>query len=118
MLSWEEAAAAPLCLLHQGMQNRRILDSYLATRGLAIAPRAMSDSYVALLALVRTNRFATIIPNSYAMMLEGLGWAHAIPLEGNYSASRIGLIVADRIPLNPLASAVLAAAREVSQTGI
>ena len=117
-ISWEQAAAAPLCLLHQGMQNRRILDSCLAARGLAITPRATSDSYVALLALVRSGGFATIMPDSYAAMLEGLRWACAMPLEGAHSTSRIGLIVADRIPMNPLAAAALAAARTVAKTGI
>ena len=114
-ISWEEAADVPLCLLHQGMQNRRILDSWLASRGLAITPKATSDSYVALLALVRSGGFATIMPDSYAGMLEGLHWARTMPLKGDHSASRIGLIVADRIPMNPLAAAALAAARDVSR---
>ncbi|MGE0774377.1 MAG: LysR family transcriptional regulator [Sphingomonadaceae bacterium] len=117
-ISWEDAAAAPLCLLHQGMQNRRILDARLAALGLAITPRATSDSYVVLLALVRSGGFATIMPDSYAGMVEGLRWARALRLEGDHSASRIGLIVADRAPMPPLAAAALAAAREVHRTGI
>jgi DNA-binding transcriptional LysR family regulator len=112
-ISWEEAAATPLCLLHQGMQNRRILDAALSVRGLAIAPRATSDSYVALLALVRSGGFATIMPDSYATMLEALGWARFIPFEGEQAASRIGLIVVDRAPLNPLSAAALTVARHV-----
>ena len=112
-ISWEEAASAPLCLLHQGMQNRRILDAALAARGLAIAPRATSDSYVALLALVRSGGFATIMPDSYAAMLEELGWARFIPFEGEQAVSRIGLIVIDRAPLNPLSAAALTVARHV-----
>lgn len=112
-ISWEDAASAPLCLLHQGMQNRRILDAALAARGLAIAPRATSDSYVALLALVRSGGFATIMPDSYAAMLEELGWARFIPFEGEQAVSRIGLIVIDRAPLNPLSAAALTVARHV-----
>jgi DNA-binding transcriptional LysR family regulator len=110
-ISWEEAAAAPLCLLHQGMQNRRILDATLAIRGLSTAPRATSDSYVALLALVRSGGFATIIPDSYTALLDALSWARFIPLEGEQAANRIGLIVADRTPLNPLSAAALVTAR-------
>ncbi|MGD9812644.1 MAG: LysR family transcriptional regulator [Sphingobium sp.] len=117
-ISWEDAAAAPLCLLHQGMQNRRILDARLAALGLAITPRATSDSYVVLLALVRSGGFATIMPDSYAGMVEGLRWARTLRLEGDHSASRIGLIVADRAPMPPLAAAALAAAREVHRTGV
>src|SRR3546814_7539081 len=33
---WRELPALPMCLLHQGMQNRRILDARLAGLGLAI----------------------------------------------------------------------------------
>lgn len=117
-ISWEAAAAGPLCLLHQGMQNRRILDASLAARGLAITPRVTSDSYVALLALVRSGGVATIMPDSYADMLEGLNWATALPIEGEHSATRIGLIVADRIPMNPLAAAALAVARDVAEISV
>jgi len=112
-ISWDEAAATSLCLLHQGMQNRRILDAVLMNKGLAIAPRATSDSYVALLALVRSGGFATIMPDSYAGMLDQLGWACFIPLKGEQTPNRIGLIVADRSPQSPLAAAALAAARQV-----
>src|SRR3546814_4645990 len=38
-LDWADLARLPLCLLHQGMQNRRILDARLAERGLALRPR-------------------------------------------------------------------------------
>src|SRR3546814_9301180 len=54
--SWEDVAALPLCLLHQGMQNRRILDARLGERGLALRPVVTADSYVALFALVRQGR--------------------------------------------------------------
>lgn len=114
-ISWEEAAAAPLCLLHQGMQNRRILDAALAIRGLSTTPRAISDSYLALLAMVQSGGLATIIPDSYTALLDKLSWARFIPLEGEQTSNRIGLIVADRTPLNPLSSAALIIARRMSQ---
>ncbi len=37
-VGWDEVAGEPLCLLHPGMQNRRILDGHLA--GLAAVTRA------------------------------------------------------------------------------
>lgn len=115
LISWEKAAGVPLCLLHQGMQNRRILDAVLAARGLAIAPRATSDSYIALLALVQSGGFATIMPDSYTALLENLSWARFIPFEGEQAPNRIGLIVADRTPLNPLSAAALGAARSAAK---
>ena len=113
-IGWAEAAAADLALLHQGMQNRRILDARLAERGLAIHPRATADSYVALLALVQAGGFATILPDSYLTLLPGISWARVLPFDDPAPASRIGLIVPNRTPFGTLAGAVLAAARRIS----
>lgn len=113
-IGWAEAAAADLCLLHQGMQNRRILDTRLAERSLAIHPRATADSYVALLAMVQAGGFATIMPDSYLALLPGLDWARILPFDDPAPASRIGVIVPNRSPVGPLAAAALAVARTVA----
>jgi DNA-binding transcriptional LysR family regulator len=104
----------PLCLLHQGMQFRRILDSRVKAQGLAIAPRAVADSYVALFDMVRSGGFSTVVPDTYAHLLEGLEWARLLPFEGEAERRRIGLVVMNRAPLGPLASAGLAAARALA----
>lgn len=113
-ITWEDAVAQPLCLLHQGMQFRRILDSRVNAQGLAIAPRAVADSYVALLDMVRCGGFSTIVPDTYAHLLDGLEWARLLPFEGESERRRIGLVVMNRAPLGPLASAGLAAARDLA----
>jgi len=113
-IGWAEAAAADLCLLHQGMQNRRILDARLAERELAIHPRVTADSYVALLAMVQAGGFATIMPDSYLALLPGLSWARILPFDDPAPASRIGVIVPNRTPVGPLAAAALAVARDVA----
>ena len=113
-IGWTEAAGADLCLLHQGMQNRRILDTRLAERGLAIHPRVTADSYVALLAMVQAGGFATIMPDSYLARLPGLNWARILPFDDPAPASQIGVIVPNRSPLSPLAAAALAVARKVA----
>lgn len=110
---WDDLARLPLCLLHQGMQNRRILDARLAERGLALRPVVTADSYVALLSLVKQGRLCSIIPDNHARLLEGLDWARIEPLPDVEEGNRIGVIVSDRAPLSPLAQAVLAVAREV-----
>lgn len=110
-ISWEEALAQPLCLLHQGMQNRRILDANLAARGLAVHPAATADSYVALLSLVASGRFATIMPDSYAPLLPA--WARMTPFADPVPASAIGMIVPDRSPLAPMAAAAVTLAHGI-----
>jgi DNA-binding transcriptional LysR family regulator len=109
-----EAAALPLCLLHQGMQNRRILDALMAAHGLALHPKATADSYVALLAMVQTGAYATIVPDSYAMLFPQLDWAVMLPFSEAVPASRIGLVVPDRSPASPLTGALMKAAQSVS----
>lgn len=112
-IGWAEAAAADLALLHQGMQNRRILDARLAERGLATHPRATADSYVALLSMVQAGGFATILPDSYLALLAGIRWARVLPFDDPAPANRIGLIIPNRSPIGPLAGAALAVARKV-----
>ncbi len=115
-VSWEEALSHPLCLLHQGMQNRRILDANLALRGTAIHPQATADSYVALLALVRTGIFATIMPDSYGGLLPQ--WAQTAAFEEPAPTSDVGMVIPDRSPLTPMAAAALSLARRVQSDGI
>lgn len=110
-LDWADLAALPLCLLHQGMQNRRILDARLAALGLALRPLVTADSYVALLAVVRQGRLCTVMPDSHAMLLSGLDWAATVPLPVSAEPNRIGLIVSDRSPMPPLAHSVMEIAR-------
>lgn len=109
-IAWAAVLEAPLCLLHQGMQNRRILDAHLAARGLALQPRAVADSYVALLAMVESGGFATIMPDSYGALVTPLEWARMLPFAEPVPSSRIGLIVPDRTPLSSLALAALSVA--------
>lgn len=110
-IGWADALAQPLCLLHRDMQNRRILDVQIAGHGLEAHPQATADSYVTLLAMARSGAFATIMPDSYADMLPD--WAMMIPFDPPAAHSRIGLIVADRTPLSPLAIAALTMAEHL-----
>jgi DNA-binding transcriptional LysR family regulator len=100
----------PLCLLHQGMQNRRILDGHLARLALAIEPVATADSYVALLAMVADAGLAAIITDSHAVLFSAHPALAMVPISDKLPANVIGLVVLDREPMSPLASALLATA--------
>lgn len=115
VVTWEDAARQPLCLLHQGMQFRRILDSRLSEKGIAITPRAVADSYVTLLDLVRSGAFCTIVPDTYAGLLAGLDWVRFMPFDDGGEARRIGLVVVNRVPLSPMAGAALDVARALGE---
>jgi DNA-binding transcriptional LysR family regulator len=114
-VSWEEVASVPLCLLHQGMQNRRILDARLTSLGITVTPQATADSYVTLLSLVEEGALYSILPHSYASMLSGAGGVKLIELADHGPPNEIGLVVHEREPHSSMARAALTAARELQQ---
>ena len=107
-ISFQEALDHPLCLLHGGMQNRRILDALLLQANLVANPIATADSYETLLAMAASNRFATILPDSYVSLVPE--WANVIPFSSSFEASPVGLIVSNRAPLSLMGKAALDAA--------
>lgn len=113
-VTWQEASGERLCLLHQGMQNRRILDSHLAMRGLHISPAAVTDSYVTLIAMVEAGGLSTIISDSYAPLMAGMASVRVIPFADPAPANVIGLVVLDRPAITPLTAAILACAEAIA----
>jgi len=111
-LDWDAVAALPLCLLHQGMQYRRILDREFARRGLSVSPAAIADNYVAMLSLVRSGDFVSIVPDAYARLMAGVDWCSFVPIEPAAEPRRLGLVVINRDPLGAMARAGLVAAQQ------
>ena len=110
-VSLEELAALPLCLLHQGMQNRRILDRQFAAQGLSVSPRAIADNYVSMFSLVRSGQFVSIVPDAYAGLMAGLDWCRFVPIAPAQQTRRLGLVVVNRDPLGAMARAGLSVAQ-------
>ena len=110
-ISWDEAAALPLCLLHQGMQYRRILDREFAQHGLSVNPAVIADSYISVFSLVRSGVFVSIVPDSYARLMQGIDWCQFLPVEPAADLRRVGLVVVNRDPLGTMARAGLTAAQ-------
>lgn len=105
-----EAAEARLCLLHEGMQNRRILNAGFSERGLSLEPVATADSYVALLSMVANGDLNAIITDSHSAMLAGHPRLRLIPFSDQLPPNQVGLVIIDREPLSPLARAAFAVA--------
>lgn len=117
-ISWAEAARAELCLLHQGMQNRRILDAHLASLGLSVEPRATADSYVSLLAMVAGAGLSSILPHSYRSLAPAESGVRLIEFSDPGPTTMIGLVASDRDPPSPLARVALRAAAELGEQAI
>ncbi|MES2289164.1 MAG: LysR family transcriptional regulator [Pseudomonadota bacterium] len=105
-IDWKQIAGTPLCLLHTGMQNRRILDAQLSRRRLKLTPVATADSYIALLSMVSHGGLSTIVTDSHAEIIAGDTHLRVLEISDPAPANAIGLVVVDREPLSPLAKAI------------
>jgi DNA-binding transcriptional LysR family regulator len=110
-IAWDDALTQPLVLLHKGMQNRRILDGFVASRGLTLNPVITADSYPMLLSMVADGGFSTIVTDSFAPFMPGAGEVRMIPFADPPPSNELGLVIPDRPQLAPLAEAIFAIAQ-------
>ncbi len=111
-----QAVSEPLCLLHQGMQNRRILDGHLARRQVQAAPVATTDSYLALLSMVARGGLNSIVTDSHADFIAPETGVRLIPIADLPETNRVGLLVAAPEPMAPVARAALSTAQLLRTT--
>lgn len=109
-IGWEEAAGLPLGLLTSDMQNRRILDMHFRDAGQVVRPVFETNSPFALLQHLRTAQWATVLPHTYLSVLGDLDGFSTLKLVEPSVKHEVGLVVAEREPLQPLARALRAVA--------
>lgn len=104
---WEEAAGLPLSLMTPDMQNRRILDMHFREAGQVVRPVFETNSPFALLRHLTTTRWSTVLPHTYLAVMGKLDGLMTLPLVEPDARHQVGLVVAEREPLQPLAQALL-----------
>jgi DNA-binding transcriptional LysR family regulator len=115
-VSWRQAVKLPLCLLTPDMQNRRIIDR-LFTEGGGGPPEVTieTNSVLSLVAHVGSGEWSSVLPHTFLTVL-GYGAqfqaVRAIPLVNPKAEQAIGLVIAEREPLPPLARALLEISRQ------
>lgn len=110
-IDWAAAATLPLCLLPLTMQNRRILDAKLAKAGVDAVPYATANSYIALISMLSMGGLASIMPRTYARFVAAEPALVVREIAGQGQGTSVGLVVRDRQPLAPLASAAFTLAQ-------
>lgn len=113
-VTWAEIGTIPLCLLTPDMQNRRIIDRLLTASGGEVAPSLESNSIIALYAHVRTGRWASVIAEKIAEMLDLPEPLRAIPIIEPQAVHEIGLVIPQREPTTPLTTALAAEAKTLA----
>lgn len=111
-ISWQKAAQERLCLLSEDMQNRRIIDSVFKSLGLTVRPAIVSNSFLGICSHLRQGNFASIVPQSFFYVFAKSDGLIAMELVEPAHSQVIGLVVAGRDPLPPMAAAISAAVRD------
>ncbi|HEY7635073.1 MAG TPA: LysR family transcriptional regulator [Gemmatimonadales bacterium] len=106
-VTWREAATLPLCLLTPDMQNRRIVNGHFADAGAAVQPALETNSVFTLCALVRSGYWSSVLPHGFLPVLSGADGIATLRLDGPSAAHTVGVVVSDREPLQPAATALL-----------
>ncbi|QCI69380.1 LysR family transcriptional regulator [Phreatobacter stygius] len=117
-VTWEEAAKLKLCLLTSDMQNRRIIDGIFRSVGQMPVPTMETNSIFNLCSHAGLLGISSIVSRQ---LLEFFGiplGTRALPLVQPDAQRTIGLIVADRQPIAPLARNLLMVAEPVRNAGI
>jgi DNA-binding transcriptional LysR family regulator len=114
-LTWVEAASLKLCLLTADMQNRRIIDGIFRSVGCTPIPAIETNSIFNLCSHVGIEGISSIVSRQ---LLEFFGLprgARALSLIEPDVKRTIGLIVADRHPMPPLARNFLEMAQPIDE---
>ncbi|MFC3228907.1 LysR family transcriptional regulator [Marinibaculum pumilum] len=113
-VDWDAAARERLCLLTPNMQYRRFIDQTFGSLGLAPEPLLESDSIVNLLANVRSNGLASIVPRNFLDLLGPMTDLRMVPLVAPEVRHQVGLVALDRQPPQALIAALFRAAGQLA----
>lgn len=117
-ISWAEAAELKLCLLTGDMQNRRIIDGIFRSVGASPRPVIETNSIFNLVSHAGIEGIASIVS---LQLLEFFGvplGTRALQLVAPEAQRTIGLIVADRQPIAPLARNLLMMTKPVAEAAL
>ena len=115
--TWAEASTLQLCLLNHAMQNRRIIDANFHEAGVTPDPMLETNSVLTLASHLRHGEWSSVLPHTITYVLGEVPGLQVIPLVEPEATHEIGLIFPDREPVAPVASAIIAVARNVDIDG-
>jgi DNA-binding transcriptional LysR family regulator len=113
VVTWEQAARLPLCLLTAKMRNRQIIDAAFRRVGAKPDVILQTDSVFSLYAHVSEAGLFSIVPHSLLKFFDMTNRVQARPLLPLLTRS-IGLIARNRPALAPVTGAVWGVARSLN----
>lgn len=115
-VTWQEAGQLNLCLLSADMQNRRIIDGIFRSVGQAPVPKIETNSIFNLCSHAGIAGISSIVSRQLIEFFGLPAGLKAVPLVAPEAKRTIGLIVAERQPMQPLARALLMMTEPISAT--
>ena len=112
-VSWSQAATAPLALLTEDMQNRRIVNGIFSEAGADPRPTVETNSISTLYGHVRDGAWSAVIATAWLHLFAVPEGMRAIPLVEPETTRSIGLVWLDRDPEPLLTRALLDVARDI-----
>ena len=118
-VDWTDLAGLRLCLLIGTMQNRRIIDRYLAEAGVSVQAPVESNSLLALVAQVLGGGWATVVTEQAARMFGNRPDLVALRIDPAADAPprpgpQVGLIAPWRETHTPVLAALIEAAERLT----
>jgi DNA-binding transcriptional LysR family regulator len=105
-VTWTEAAAERLCLLSEDMQHRRVLNNVATSIGIALTPHVVSNSFLSIYSHLRHGEWSSIVPHTFFYLMGATPDLVAIDLVEPLHSQQIGLLLSNREPPSPMASAL------------
>lgn len=93
-LSWQAAAARPLCMLTPEMHNRSIVDASFAAAGATVRPAIETNSVLTLVLSVLAGEVSSVLPGALVAIALQYAGLEAAPLIEPHVVTPIGLLVA------------------------
>lgn len=116
-ITWHDASHENLCLLHEGMQNRRVLNNIARSVGLKLSPTVTTNSFLAVCSYVCSGVWSSIIPHTFSYLFSECKDLVLIELVEPVHGQNIGLVTSDRDPMPPLAHALMQCATRLNLEG-
>ena len=113
-ITWHDASNENLCLLHEGMQNRRVLNNIARSVGLKLTPTVTTNSFLAVCSYVTSGVWSSIIPHTFSYLFAECKELKLIELVEPVHGQYIGLVTSDRDPMTPLAHALMQCATRLN----
>lgn len=92
-ITWQEAAALPLCLMTSEMHNRHIVDAAFAKAGVAVRPVLETNSLLTLALSALSGAVCSVMPGALVGAVRAYGDLEVRPLTGPEVHTPIGFMV-------------------------